>query len=368
MKSIKIRIFCLLLVSLIQGCANLTSLNRHTDVMFQVVDGKDKKVTGYDTGRVIHLDAKQRVVIQKPYGIICAEPSPDALSAIATSTSGSLSDPTKGEIALANAISENAGSIGLRTQTIQLMRDALYRVCEAYYSRALGDTEVMMLHQRYQDVMVAVLAIEQLTGTIKADQVSIQGDTSANALARSYDLTRALAENRNKLSALETEKKKLEEELSKKNEKYTKAKAASDSPQSTDLQKEEFKKTEAALKVAKDNLSNKEKEISDLNEYIAVLEKSKKAALSTAELVAKGTVNFGKNVVNNRLSDNAAQHISKSVVEIVDTVVSKDYMLPTCMAIIADSEEIKQKQDDDRLPILEFCHKVFSKNLFLEKK
>ena len=93
----------------ISGCSKLTSIDRATTT---------------SVNKAIHLDAKQRVVMSKDQGkILCAEPSPDALSAFASCLSGSASATGQGAASLAFALSEGAGSIGLRTQTITLLRD-----------------------------------------------------------------------------------------------------------------------------------------------------------------------------------------------------------------------------------------------------
>ena len=117
-------IFVLLLSVFLQGCANLGTVDRITTLP----SNKDKDKDGV----AIHLDAKQRLVISKAFGIVCAEPSPDALSAFAASFGASSASPGTDAVSLAAAFQSTTASIGLRTQSITLMRDALYRICEAY--------------------------------------------------------------------------------------------------------------------------------------------------------------------------------------------------------------------------------------------
>ena len=90
--------------------------------------------------------------------MVCAEPSPDALSSFASSISGSAAVTGEGSGSLASALSEAAGSIGLRTQSITLMRDALYRVCEAYYNGAISITE---LQRRGQLVRITSAGLKE---------------------------------------------------------------------------------------------------------------------------------------------------------------------------------------------------------------
>jgi hypothetical protein len=85
---------------------------------------------------------------------VCAEPSPDALSALATTVGLSLSNADR-DYTANFALSEAGGSIGLRTQSIQLIRDSMYRLCEGYLSGALNEVAFETLHRRFQSSMVA---------------------------------------------------------------------------------------------------------------------------------------------------------------------------------------------------------------------
>lgn len=160
---------------ILTGCANLLTIDRQTTLP----TGTDP-----DSGGVaIHLDAKQRVAISKKFGAFCAEPSPDALSIAASSLGAGAAATGVGSGAAASSFSEGAASIGLRTQSITLMRDALYRVCELYYGRAFNGTIAAQMHRGYQDVLVALLAIEQLTGPAIARQAALTGDAASSGLA-----------------------------------------------------------------------------------------------------------------------------------------------------------------------------------------
>jgi hypothetical protein len=156
----------------VTGCANLGTIGRRTDTPLN--------------GKAIHLDAAQRLVFMNKDGWVCAEPSPDALQSYAASLGGAFSAPSKEAVSLAAAFSGNAAGIGLRTQAITLMRDALYRICEAQHNGALNSNDVMLLLARSQDLSLGVLAIEQLTGAIVARQPMLT--TGANA-AVSANLT-----------------------------------------------------------------------------------------------------------------------------------------------------------------------------------
>lgn len=160
------------------ACADLQTVGRTTRLPL-LVDANNSKV---EPGVAIHLDAQQRLVLARGEKY-CAEPSPDALAAYASSLGFGVSAPGQGAASLAQALQSSAGSIGLRTQSITLMRDALYRMCEAANNGDLNRLEVAMFLRRSQDLTAAVLAIEQLTGAVVAQQVILTGNANAAAAA-----------------------------------------------------------------------------------------------------------------------------------------------------------------------------------------
>ena len=125
------------------GCANMQTISRTTKVPS-------------DEGIAIHLDAQQRVVLSDGK-VFCAEPSPDALSAYAASLVLGINEQ------MSATQNSSATDIGLRTQSITLMRDAFYRICEAYSNDQLEKWEVSARLRQGQHLTAVSLAIEQLT-------------------------------------------------------------------------------------------------------------------------------------------------------------------------------------------------------------
>jgi hypothetical protein len=177
---------CVALLLGVAGCASITHYN------------KQRKLSANDKdSHVLAMDAKQRTVLatrveedaKLEITRFCAEPSPDALSALAASGGASLSKEEKLALGSNFAIAEAAGSIGLRTQSIQLMRDAMYRICEGYLSGALDPAAFETMHRRFQSSMVAILAIEQITGVVRPPTVVLGGTSSAGSAERAAELT-----------------------------------------------------------------------------------------------------------------------------------------------------------------------------------
>lgn len=102
---------------------------------------------------------------------VCAEPSPDALKSSALELGGKASK--EGVDAALEAVfkrSETQQYVGLRTQTIQLLRDAYFRLCEAFMNDGIDAIAYDVLQRRFQSQIIALLAVEQLTGAAVAGQ------------------------------------------------------------------------------------------------------------------------------------------------------------------------------------------------------
>jgi len=149
---------------------------------------------------IVTLDAKQRSILTayrlldsagKPKAdsirMFCAEPSPDVFSVIAQSLSaggsfGKSADPASIEAALNFAYSSaEQGSTIPRTQTINMLRELMFRTCERYLSGGYDPTELSLQAIRDQRLMVSILAIEQLTGAIAPKPAVIAATGSGGA-------------------------------------------------------------------------------------------------------------------------------------------------------------------------------------------
>ena len=79
-----------------------------------------------------------------PKRVVCAEPSPDVALAIAQSFGFGISifagGSGQGAGSGSGATAEGIAQLGERTQSIQLLRDQMYRACEAYANGAITGT------------------------------------------------------------------------------------------------------------------------------------------------------------------------------------------------------------------------------------
>lgn len=174
---------------LMSGC----SANHYAVYHYQELDN--------DNSEVLAVDAKQRFLITTISEIksdnngtkktekvrrFCAEYSPDVFSVLSQSGSGSGSfgqsvDPKSFNLALQAAFSssETGASIS-RTQTINMLKEMMYRTCERYLNGQIGDYEYPIIAARDQRIMVSILAIEQLTGTVTPKPIVIASTGTAS--------------------------------------------------------------------------------------------------------------------------------------------------------------------------------------------
>lgn len=155
-----------------------------------------------DGDQVITVDAKQRslLVAGRAGGgearRYCAEPSPDVFSVVAQALSGGGSfgqgaDPASVEAALNAAFSSSEqGSTIPRTQTINMLRELMYRTCERYLSGGYDEMELSVQAIRDQRLIVSILAIEQLTGAVAPRPTVIGASGGASAGATSDAIIR----------------------------------------------------------------------------------------------------------------------------------------------------------------------------------
>jgi hypothetical protein len=144
-----------------------------------LVDAKQRAILT----RVVEKTGTDQVAIRR----FCSEPSPDVFSVMAQSLAaggsfGQTADPKAIEAAFNLAFSSaETGSTIPRTQTINMLRELMFRTCERYLSGGYDDMELSIQAVRDQRLMVSILAIEQLTGAVTPSPVVLRAGGSAGA-------------------------------------------------------------------------------------------------------------------------------------------------------------------------------------------
>ena len=168
---------------------------------------------------VISSDAKQRFLLSQndpnaragspAFRRFCAEPSPDVFTVLSQSASGSGSLGLDKDAKTLNAAIQAAfsnsetGTTIPRTQTLNMLREMMFRTCERYLSGAITELELPIVAIRDQRVMVSILAIEQLTGAVTPKPVIISSGAIASAGQNSTEMMKLVAKAHDDLSIVE---------------------------------------------------------------------------------------------------------------------------------------------------------------------
>lgn len=313
----------------IAGCANLNSIYR----TFDISDGES---TMSDIRQRAILVAPNETITKKydPTGkyvleehikkgaVVCAEPSPDAMASLAYELAAKGGYPGKASGELAFAMQDGAAFTGIRTQSIQLLRDFGYRLCESYMSGAISAAQYDLLMRRFQKNTVALLAIEQLTGAIKAPPIALT--TSGRAEA-----TKSLSEQRaerekvsDRISALEAEKTAVDKKVS-------------------DAKKADAKADTSELDQTASGLAEKIKNLKDDRSVIDSAIAETKGVIADGEIKVKiETTGMGS-----QRSDAHVQQVATTVEGIVNNIVLADDEQQLCMSalLLPDPNEGQKK-------------------------
>ena len=152
---------------------------------------------------IVSMDAKQRSVIVTskarsngsktgdsegsitPSVMSCSEPPPDVLSALSVSAGLNYQGVVKGDpnvgLTAALAAAESVGAIE-RTQTVNLLRESMFRTCERAANGLMNWKDVAVQSARDQRMATAVLAIEQLTTAARPGPIIVGGGTANSSL------------------------------------------------------------------------------------------------------------------------------------------------------------------------------------------
>lgn len=317
------------------GCASWSTYN------------KEREFEG-GKSTAVFIDAKQRALLsnldasgRRRY---CAEPSPDALSAFSAKAGLDLTVAGKGELGYSQGFSEAATSIGLRTQSIQLLRDIMFTNCEAYMNEGITEFGLETLQRRFQSTLVAVLAIEQLTGAVKAPAVAISGQAVGNdaqllgdaiKLVESADAATKAAQAA--LDSADAAAKTARQEF----DAFKKAAPADTASDAYKASKEKSDKADGTLKAAKETLLARQADLAETKAIRAAASDSG-GVMSRAILV--------QDAARPSMDAAAAKEVSAAVMDIVKTTLSLGFGREICTTVFGHSISISlQKSRTENL-------------------
>lgn len=346
------RITVLIAASLsIVGCANQNSIYRTFDISkgeSPMVDIRQRAILvspNKTTTEKFDKDGKltERTSLKKGM-YVCAEPSPDAMASLAYELAAKGGVPEKASGELAFAMQDSAAFTGIRTQSIQLLRDFGYRLCESHLSGAITSTQYDLLMRRFQKNTVALLAIEQLTGTVKSPPIVLTSSGKAEA-------TKSLAEQR-------AEREKLGDRIS-------------DLEKQKDVLKKKRDDTKAAD--AKADTTELEGQASDLEGKISRLKSDRdvidKAIVETKGVLAEGRteVTIKSDTGTSQRSDEHLQKIASVVGEIVNNIVLSDDEDQMCMATLQMPQLSNNQQEFANYCIEMLKSRAVAKKAYIQK-
>ena len=338
-------LFCVLLLP---ACANLNTISRTT-----VLPGKNTK---QKTGKAVHLDIQQRLLIVDEMGNYCAEPSPDGLAAYAAALGISASNPSSAAASAAASGGSSAASIGLRTQSITLMRDTMFRICEAYANGAIGNAHLATLLGRSQDLTAVILAVEQLTGPLAANQAYLTSSTDAAsaaslvAVAEQLELAIKLVERASdRLEEAKVQQTKLEGEVSSaEREKTAKEARLTAANNETPKVPEKILVRDAEFKSASQKLVSLNSRLQTTNTSVTLRQERYDSAVQTKDLIAQkqesafasanagtgGAGLFSAQNASSKISKDASIKVAETVQVIVLNALNKDYLDESCISML----------------------------------
>ena len=331
-------------VAVLSACANLNTINRSTSL----------PKSGGASGKAIHLDIQQRLVLVNEFGSFCSEPSPDALAAYAAALGVGGSSLGAGAESAAGGAQSSAASVGLRTQSITLMRDALYRMCEAYANGAVGTAQVAALLSRSQDLTAVILAVEQLTGAVAANQAALvsstTADSSASLLASSELLDAAIKNEERAQKALEQAVEQLAATKTNRDaadralkEAQTKRDGLSETASTeqkgeaeveVQFRQAERDRTQRAVEAAQARAEIRQKAFDNAQRTRETIAAKQDQAFAATSASTDGSAQLSTPIQRVQLDKAATEAIAGSVESMVTEVLRKEYIVESCMAIV----------------------------------
>lgn len=183
--------------------------------------------------RVVMASTPQRPPVNGapviPNQIFCAEPSPDVAKAVSSASQAAVSAQVNatqpqsgtaieaaGTVAAGRSRAEALAQLAERLATIQLLRDGLYRACEAFANGAVGPISYALMLSRYGDTMVTLLGSEMAAGAF-GRQLSALGtgaDGSAQAsLAQARQAADQVTATQTRIRELEQQRTQVVEDI-----------------------------------------------------------------------------------------------------------------------------------------------------------
>ena len=216
----------------------------------------------------------------------------------------------------------------------------------------------MTLLAQSQNLTAAILAIEQITGPVVANQVVLQGEAIARSSASVLQIQKLLdaarkdeEQKKTKFEEIKAvldkaiaEHKQKEEALKAKEAEIEKAKVNGKLPPEKQKLESELEKLKSELEplskkktMAEMELQKAQKSYEEAQEIRKKLEANKDAVFAQSSATAKGEGKLAETARNPALEPEVKTEVVKAVDSIVERVLKKTYVVESCLALMADN-------------------------------
>jgi len=295
---------------------------------------------------------------------LCADPTTEAFAAFTASLGSGAPGSDKAAPSVSPAVREAIVMAALRAQWSSLMHDQLYRICEAYYNKAIAGPQVMQLILRSQDLTLATVAVEHLTGAIAlgthAAAVGPAGGPPSSGLTQLRGLLDAARKNEQaKNAALEADK----QDLAKKKASLEQSQTALTDAESSRDSKADKKQLAEATAQAERELAAAAQNVKTGQDLAAEATKTRQAiekGLETAQLEEKAApiaAAPAPPAQPARLDEGSVAQVATAVKEMVLALVNKSYLADGCFALLTADRPgpLKDEQAQARAEQVKFC-------------
>ncbi|OOG39900.1 hypothetical protein B0B52_14895 [Polaromonas sp. A23] len=144
-----------------------------------------------------------------PQVVVCTEPSPDVAGSIANSFGFGVSVFGQGSGSLSGAQIESLLQLSERTVSTQLLRDQMYRACEAYSNGAINATNYTLIMSRLNETMITLMLGETAGGAFGRSLGTLGGKANSNAFANLSGMVGIISDIDQAAAKLATAEKKV---------------------------------------------------------------------------------------------------------------------------------------------------------------
>ncbi len=290
--------------------------------------------------------------------VVCAEPSADVASAISKGFGAALTLTGKGtpaagappvEAAAAASIGSSRAQaiaqLGERLATIQMLRDGLYRACEAYANGAISQATYTLIVSRIDDLMVTLLSTE-IAGGAFGRELAALGGSATGAAAASQAVGTASEEVMKVTREFDEAAAKLAEEKEKLGELQGRRSAGGDeAPSELD---EQIRAQQGEVDKAEGELDEKQEALLEAVTQLAVAQATHARASARASFSAGGGLDRAPTVeIAEQLSEIQKSYLSD---------VNADAVMAACI-----SELSRNTAQSNASMLATECQKLFNK-------